>query len=373
MKHSTRSIVAFLLLIIIAAFTQTGCRENTIISAKAVPIIDNIHTFGDTPTLITKTFYNDTVLTSGYGTYITHALGTINADPFFGKTLAGIYMQLLPPYPSFTFGASPDSFNIDSAVLILPYVGYTFGDTASTINQNFSVYRITDSMSMSKNYFTYSRDSVNINRATPLGTINGYSVRNLSSIGNDSVSIWGVNHAPHLRITLTAALIDTLSAIVARGATSTTAAFIQAFGGIAIEPSDTSTNSVGKALPYFLINGNYADPYSLANILVYYHHYNSSHLPRDTATASFYFDPSYCAHMNWIRHNYAGYPVEPFYNHSNGTISDSIVMIQNLPGAMADITIPNINLNTHYSSPVTINKAQLLITKIGIGNLYDTT
>ena len=352
MKYIQRNLFLAVVMLSMTAFFTSGCRENTIISAKAVPVIDNVHTFGDTPNVYCRTVYVDSALTSGLYTYVYYGLGTMNSDIIFGKSNSSIYFQVIPPFQGFTFGNLTDSISVDSAVLILPYTGYTFGDTtAKAPTQSFSVYRVTDTMSTGNPYYSFTQKNTEI---APLGTVSNVNIYHLK----DSVKVLGVNKAPHLRIKLNDNLIQTLKTLTSNKTDSTNASFMDAFRGLAVVPADT--NQGGKSIPYFRMDGSITDPYSLPNVMVFYHHTKTK---LDTLTASFYLDISKCGKYNRIVRNYVGSPAQ--IHLQNISYNDSIIMIQNLPGTAADILIPGLDTNIRYKkAPVAINKAQLVITQI---------
>ncbi|MCD6065126.1 MAG: hypothetical protein K0R82_3037, partial [Flavipsychrobacter sp.] len=127
MKHLLRKF-AFSSLFAATLF-QVGCKEDTIIDANVAPTVGFIavDTIPDTLTVWTKTVLVDTgVLTSLTPTnqVVVHGLGRVN-DPYFGKTDAGIYLQVLPERGNFTF--STNNPTIKDAYLVLPYSTFTWG------------------------------------------------------------------------------------------------------------------------------------------------------------------------------------------------------------------------------------------------------
>src|SRR5690606_1675391 len=104
-----------------------GCKESTVINSNLLSSADNINTvtFPDTLSVITRTVYDDSVVTSYNVSPVYAGLGTVN-DPYFGRTSAGMALQVVPPSTSYSFGSVPDS-----AVLILPYSSFSWGDTTA--------------------------------------------------------------------------------------------------------------------------------------------------------------------------------------------------------------------------------------------------
>src|ERR1044072_6346595 len=163
----TRSFVIYLPVLLLALFTQTGCKENTILNANIAPAVDNINLIDTSLQVRCRTIISDSLITSNSysGITIFHGLGTVT-DPYFGKTNAGIYFQVIPPISGYTF---PVGAIYDSAVLILPYSGFTWGDTAAAINQKITVYEVTEPMSKDSIYYSFTTKTSN--KATPLGSV----------------------------------------------------------------------------------------------------------------------------------------------------------------------------------------------------------
>ena len=118
------------------------------------------------------------------------------------------------------------------------------------------------------------------------------------------------------------------------------------------------------AIPYFRLDGTNA--YNQANLLVYYHDPATVPAQDTDYLEQYYFAPSICSHFNSITRSYSRYPVNNLL-HST-TVNDSIIAMQNQPGASLDVIIPGIK-----SLPVgVINNAQLQIHLLPGYNL-DTT
>ncbi|MBS1773651.1 MAG: DUF4270 family protein [Bacteroidetes bacterium] len=328
---------------------NSGCRENSIIKANVIPSNDFIYsnTIGDTLTINCKTVYDDSVAT-GYtlsAIDVIHGLGALS-DPYFGHTNWGIFTQLVPNTNNLDLSATPP----DSAVLILPYAGFTWGDTSSTSDESFSVYRMTQSMTRDDDTVYYSNTAFAID-ATPVGTSPNI---NLRSLRKDSIKVAGNNRAPHLRIKLTTAFMNDL--VAAAKASANSASFLSIIKGIYIRPTDTNSTSV-TAVPYFRMTGE--SDYSRAAIALYY---NKAGLndPDSVQTVFINFTRSDCAHNNYITRRYSNPVVEANKYFTSTQLSDSIVLMQNEPGAAIDIHIPHLkNLPLGI-----INKAQLVITQL---------
>ena len=340
MKHCFYSLFAALGMGLVL-LSQTSCKEDTILDASVVPQGDTVSTMKlpDTLTIQTRTYFDDSTPTSV--SYIFPTLGTITpgADPWSGKVYGSIYLQLVPPTFGFSFPEEPDS-----AYLILPYSGFTYGDTtAANIPQTFRIYEIDDTMSRDVVY--YSSTQKNVNRSKVLGeaTVTYQQLR-------DSVSDLGSKRAPHLRIRITDQ--DFLSKIRNSPTTGNAPDFISYFKGLYIEPKDTNS---GNALHYFRMDGT--GDYGRANLLFYYTGKNAN--DEDTVrTASFHFNPTYTAYYNRVTRNFAGTPIEALIANN----IDTIIAIQNEPGASLDLKIPYLK----HLPKTPINKAELVITQFRI-------
>jgi hypothetical protein len=321
-----------------AALFFASCKEDTVIKANLAPSVDNVSTepIPDTITILSKTFFEDTVVTSNESSsqLVFHGLGKAN-DPFFGLTNAGIYLQVVPEKAYYRFPSV-----IDSAFLILPYSGFSWGDTSATdagAKQVYNVYRVTDTMGRDTKYYSNSSKAYDPN---PVGTLAVDDVRKLK----DSVFVLGRNRTPHLRIRLDGSFI---SAIVTDAATSgDNSAFLDKFRGLYIAPADMSNS--GKAISYFVING--ANDYQRAAIQFFY-------FQDSVRNAFFSFASNAAGHFNKITRTYN----QEVKNILNSTAeSDEVLLLQNTPGTAIDLKFPYLkNLPQGV-----INKAELVITKI---------
>ncbi|WP_276133556.1 DUF4270 family protein [Polluticoccus soli] len=336
MKKQLRNF-AFLSLLAATMF-EVGCKEDTIINANVSPTLGPIavDSIPDTFTVYTKTVLIDTVVTSltPSNQVVVHGLGTVN-DPYFGRTNAGVYVQVLPERGNFTFSANNPT--VTEAYVVLPFSGFAWGDTTDI--QDYNVYRITDNLTTDETY--YSNTNKNYD-PTPVGSITGVNVDKLT----DSVSVLGGNKAPHLRIKLTDAFKNELVSLAA--SSNDAAAFLSAMKGLYIASADTTK---GRAIPYFMLN-NSTDYRRAAIQFFYYENGNTA----DTKTAFFNFTTG-CAHYNRVTRNYSNTLKSAFASTAQ---SDEVVYLQNLPGATLDIRFPTLkNL-----PQIVVNRAELVITQI---------
>ncbi|MBL7711635.1 MAG: DUF4270 family protein [Chitinophagaceae bacterium] len=344
-----RSILPAALVLLICFCVS--CKENTIIRTDVVPAVDNITVFGtDTLTLVTNTVQDDTVVTNAYvsGLNVYMGAGNISNDAYFGKTSASFYFQVRPPQDNYSFDRS--KYQLDSAVLILPYSGTSFGDTVGSAGyQTFKAYRMTEPIYFDSVY--YASSPAKSVEGTPFATKTVF-IPELVNSKRDSTLVGGKKRAPHMRMRITD---DNLVNRIIDAGAANTAAFISIFNGIYV-----TTEAGGNTIPYFRLNGD--DVFTKAGILMYYHTRNSGGLVTDTLTASYPFDPTASqtktAFFNKVSRDYTGYPVKYLFSSTSGT--EGTIAVQNLPGAAIDLRIP-------YAKNLPrciVNKAELVITQI---------
>lgn len=353
MKQQFRLISAFIIAAV-TIFSQTGCKEHTLIDAKVAPNIDNIHVFQtDTFTILTKSIFDGDVITSTSitGLPIYHGLGSINGtDAYFGNTNAGIYMQVIPETLTPTFFSTD---NVDSAILILPYTGYTYGDsTSSATPQSFNVYKITDPFYTDSTY--YATQSLAYDPSTIYGTASNVNFKTIT----DSTFMDGRLRGPMLRIKLNINSGSSLYTDLSNANNTTdVTTFLSTFKGVYIEHSDTFQANT-KSIPYFQLDG--VDTYSRAGILVYHHNASTT----GEQIFQYYFDIQTCAHYNKITRNYSGTPAQSLF--TSNQKNDSLVVAQNQPGAAIDVQIPFLGnaFDAANKFKFIINNAQLIITQV---------
>lgn len=353
MKKSPIRLIIALLAAGTIAITQTGCNENTLIDSKVAPNLNNINVSSlDTFTIIANTVYDDSVNTSLSitGLPIYHAIGTINADDYFGKTNAGIYMQIVPT------SASPSATifsNMDSMILIVPYSGYIYGDSSMLAsNQKISVYQMANNIKIDTPYYAFTNTGYDPTKLWGSTTVN------IHSLWHDSVSLYGQNRRPMLHIKLNNQfLTDIQNASINYGTDYPT--FLSNFKGMYIGPGPDS-NQAGQSLPYVQLDG--ADTFSQAGVLVFYH--TSIDTPK---VFQFPFSITYCGHYNNIIRNYSGTPAAShikYVKYIEPNTPDDIILVQNQPGAALDVRIPYLKNLKNSIPKMVINRAELIITQI---------
>lgn len=333
---------------------NSSCKENTVIRTDVLPAVDNITVFGtDTLSLLTKSVQDDTVITNAYNSSfpVIVGAGNISNDPYFGKTNSSFYFQVRPPQDNYSFDQS--KYQLDSAIVILPYSGFSYGDTTSSAgNITFKAYRLTENIYFDTVY--YANTPAKSTEASPFASAT-YYVPQIISSERDSTKVAGVNKPAHIRLKINDALTNELINKTGGSEYSNTSNFINYFKGIYIK-----TEIGANTIPYFVLSGD--DDYSRANILVYYHTKNSSGVISDTLTVSFPFDPTSTqtktGFFSTLTRDFNGTPAKEHFNSTAKT--EGTIIIQNAPGAAFDITIPNVkNL-----PKCIVNKAELVITQI---------
>lgn len=322
-----------------------SCREETIIKSNLAPSSIGLVEMGEDDFILqSRTVWEDSVLTSraAFGESsgpIVHTAGALN-DLFFGFTSGWIYLQILPEKPQFQFSADP--FVIDSAVLLLPYAGFSWGDTTDQApNQTYQVFRVTEEMKVQDAYYSFSQKAISPEPVGMATSVDLYRLR------KDSVEVLGENRPPHLRIPLRSSFIEELRQAAAQSGDN--AQFLSKIQGLAVGVIDSNQ---GRTLPYFLLNGG--QDYARAAVQFFFRENGSA----ETRIAYFHFVPSEAAHFNEIRRRYEGRPAEAYLKST--AVSDSVVLIQNPPGAALDLTIAGFSA----CDPGIVHQARLSITQV---------
>ncbi len=332
-------------------FSLAACKEKSAVKPDLIPGVDNIHTFevANFEMGIKNTYY-DSIWTSDYNYQIV-TIGGITNDPFFGKTMAGLYFQIVPPAANFTF---PAGVIIDSSVLSVPYMNFAYGDTSYTDLSHalhLKAYQITDPFSISDNRKYYAFDKVAYN-STPIGSavIPLKALRDTVTLGN------GDSIGRMLRIKMNENLNTQFVTMDPANLASGTA-FMNFFQGIYLGPDTTATqNTLGS---FVLSAGSLIANYASAQLEFYYRSTTDTTKKR----AFFRFDPTICNFYNNIYRNYNGVPVAQYKN--NQTANRDSIVLQGYPGFRSDITI---KIDSTTLPAAVINKAELRITVLKTGD-----
>nr|WP_307735077.1 DUF4270 family protein [Chitinophaga nivalis] len=279
----------------------------------------------------------DSTIVNGKGAY-SKVLGSIIADPIFGKSHAFVYTQMGLPKNAFTFDGA--NIKLDSVVLSLNYKGF-YGDSSTT--QTFRVYRMKEPNFTIDSNYAYNK-ALQYDQGELLGTVT-VAPRTL----RDSVGVYGTKEAPQLRVKLSSAFGNLLLQQKSDGAFKNDTTFRDFLKGFAIVP-DTSAGS-NRNMIYLNLND------ASSKLTVFYQ--NSVD---DSLRATFRFNESSSAHANFYIRNYTGSTASNYINTSNPK-GDSILFLTSSPGLYTRLTIPGLE-----SFPeVLINKAELVITQITSG------
>ncbi len=347
--------------LILSSVIYSGCRENTLISSRLAPSNNTLGLVADTLyTCITHTYYENDNYTSTNlsGIAIYQAVGSL-ADSFFGTTSGATYFQIANPIPGSIFDSS---YHIDSVELVLPYSGFSYGDTAdASITQTYQVFYLGDTLGYYTPYFSYSDKPLDV--GNPLSSPVTVNLHKLQ----DSVVVNGVGYCPgmHIKLNTNITMAHLNAAMAASSSTLTSdpaGAFINAFKGICVRPADYRIFS--KAIPYFRLDPLGSDAYSQAGLVVYYR--NPSATGSDTEnTYVFSYNQAGCANFNGLTKSFAKFPVNNLFHSTQ--VNDSVVALQNMPGACIDIKIgglTHIGGATNFLRDHVINQAQLQISLI---------
>ncbi|MEO8583202.1 MAG: DUF4270 family protein [Flavitalea sp.] len=340
-----RNYTASLLIIFTVLFIYSSCTkiDSTDIGGGVIPAIDNINTFETTLNVISdnKMFVDTTRMFSG-----THALGTIENDPLFGKTSAIIYTTFTPT----SYGSHPfinkDSVTIDSMVLSLAYT-QAYGDSNSV--QNFEVREINPMSSFTDSLYLLNNPLFGV-QSEVLGNATAHfqQMRTDSVRYNDAGTV--VSTINELRIKLDTGFARRFVSFDTADAYHSDSAFKLKFKGLQIRPNE-GASPFRNALAYFNLYDNARTKLTFyCRVIV-----NGK---TDTIAPKFTYTGD--AQANIILRTPAN---EYLSNTTNGTDNDEKVFIQSAPGSYTTVKIPALS-NMPNSI---IHRAEL------IADVYPTT
>lgn len=251
--------------------------------------------------------------------------GSMN-DPLFGSTTAGFFAQMRLTGVNVDFGSSP---TLDSVVLTLAYYNY-YGDTVTP--QKFTVYEVTEALSKDKDYVsnsTVAYDPGNIGFCTRLHHI------------SDSVSVGGVNKAPHLRIRLEENIGERLLSMSSAGYLQSDDTFLPQFQGLYVTGEDNLSVGTGSIVYFDLLN--------LQSGLTVYYNQGSSY--------TFGFTDK-SARINHFTHKFGNTEVSKQL--AGIAVDTARIYVQGACGTSARIFFPDL-VRLSDSGKVIINKAELVL------------
>ena len=304
----------------IASLFFAGCKDENELGLEILPPGDSLSSvFSDTATIKTLTLLEDSLRTDELSAQL---LGS-DKDAVYGLVTASVFSQVnLAGTPS--FGNLPVA---DSLVLILSYSGY-YGDTNAL--QTINVYRLNEDMHSDSSYFssrTFTYDATSIGSSTFMPK------------PNTDVAVSADTLSPHLRITLSQTLADSLIALNGQTQFSSNAVWLSYFKGLFLE----TVNATGPgSISYF--------NFFKSSLTLYFH---------DTDLVSKKYDFSLAgARLNHFSHDYTGSTIGNQL--SDSTFGDSLNYVQALAGVKMKISFPFLK---HFldSGSIIINKAQVSI------------
>lgn len=329
-----------------------SCKENIILPSELIPEVDNINTFRtDTNSIITHTVLQDSFPTGGTYNSVRiatqsinfHGIGTILADPTFGKTYGASHVEVVPPNSNFSFKTNypGTSRTIDSVVLSIPYK-YAYGDTLNNSNQTFKVYRSLQSFSRDSAQFDFTRDVINTSELLGTASINFKTLKWDTLYGS-------IKQIPTIHFKLASWVKDSIEAQVdlgTNGAAADFSKFLAWWKGFYILPDTNQGSTIG-----------YFDTYN-TKLKIYYRYTNTDN-KADTTVDAFSFDPNSCNRFNTVVRNFQGTPIESTLTNIPATGHQNL-FIQNAPGVVAEVKLPYLYRNPN----VMVNKAELVFTAI---------
>jgi hypothetical protein len=311
-----------------------SCNDPEIVGLDVQPDSDRINLiYSDTTSITAYTIREDSLRTDETTLQL---LGSY-MDSVFGRSDASIYAQIVPTSANVDLG---DTLVVDSLVLSLAFSGH-YGDT--TTSQTFRVYRVTEDMSYNDAYYSNKTFLYN---GTELGSVT------IAPQPNDSVSVYGVLTAPHLRININSTnLGDTLISWSGQSQLVDANSFLSNFNGLHIKADNITTQGEG-AVFYFNLLANQS------KMTLYYQRGVGGPGFQDSLKYDFIFS-SIRARMTNFSHDYSSTPVQSQLSDStNGTEK---IYVQSMAGVKTKIRFPHIN-EYIKDGMIAINKAEVEIT-----------
>lgn len=319
--------ISYILIFFISIIAITACNKPDDIGFDILPANDDISLFiTDTITVYAKTIGEDTLPSRGFSYQI---IGSYT-DPVFGYSHSSCYAQLNLTKSNYSFGTDSVA---DSLVLCLGIKDW-YGDTASPVT--FRVYRLDEKISGDSTYYSNKTfiAKTEIGKATL--TVNPH----------DSVSEFGVNKAPHVRIRLYDYVAREL---IAQGGTANlldNSGFIEYFKGLYITADPVKTTDKG-----YLLSFDYKNV--MTKMSLYYHNSDT-----DSVSLNFIMDDK--ARVNNFYHNYKGSEVGMhLLTYDSTKAGDDYVYVQSMAGVKTKISMPF--LKSFGQPDWAINKAELII------------
>ena len=317
-----------------AAFTVSSCTDPEIIGLDVQPESDLINLIYSDTTSVTAFAVREDSLRTDETTL--QLLGSY-VDSVFGRSDASIYAQVIPSSSNVDFG---DTLGFDSLVLTLAYNGY-YGDTTP---QTFHVYQVTDDMYYDSIYYSNKTFSFN---AAELGAAT------ITPAPNDSVMVYNIQTAPHLRININnSGFGNLLLSWSGQSQLASVDSFLFSFHGLHIRVDNVS--SPGGIFYFNLLA-------SQSKMILYY----NKGFGGPNFTDSLHYDFPFSvakARMTHFEHDYSAASTPAVQSQLNdSTNGTEKVYVQSMAGVKTKIKFPHI---TDYikDGMIVINKAEIEIT-----------
>jgi hypothetical protein len=328
--------------ILLFSFISWQCTkiDTTDIGGNLIPVVDNVNTFATELEVIannydslitTPTSQNECAVIDRTDENI---LGYIGNDPYFGKTTASIFFQVLPPFIKFQWPVAKDSLFIDSVVLVLSYKK-TYGDTIAMQRVNVQQVNATHNTFRPDSFYTSCN---NFTGTGPLLGFREYQPRVLT----DSQRLFKERANNQLRIKLDNTFGRQLLDQDTTGAFKTDSAFKAFFRGFALTPG-----TIGNAISYF----NLGD--TNTKLAIYYKYTRRVTGGRDTAVTYFRLANTGATANKIVRDHTGG----QILNHLNPATPDSVIFLQTTPGTYALLKIPGLKTLSNRI----IHRAELIV------------
>jgi hypothetical protein len=275
-----------------------------------------------------------------FGTYL---------DPIFGKTSASIYTQLTLSSVNPNFGVNPI---IDSVVLSLVYDTTSSYGKIPKAQQNISVYQLSENLVSSNVYYSNYSPSL---LAPTTDLTNGFAFTpNLTSTN----TIDGEVLKPCLRVPINSAFGQSILNSQSSGNLLNTTAFQNFIKGLYITTKNTTSLNSGEGNIFKI---NYADYQTRLRL---YYHSDTAHLKYDLSIGT---AVSLFSNFN---HTFTNSDLISQINNGASSKQNDLVYLQSMAGVKVKIEMPYImNLNTTYIHG--INKAELVI-KVDTTAIYQS-
>jgi hypothetical protein len=322
MQYRFESLL-YLFLVTAGLLSVTGCSKPSELGLSLVETNPSEIFYTDTVSMQLSTVLTRPLLTDSRSRWLCGAY----VDPVFGKTTASLYTN----FRLTTTNASFPGAQFDSLVLTIQYdtLGHYGGNPSTFTQQNWEVYRITESIVPEQDYYS----DKNFTEGDLLAT------HSFVPQIFDSVSVQGVMRRPHMRIRLDDALGQELLSPSTNIYENNTI-FKDFLKGVCVKPKAGSSNS---AIIRFFPNA------SLTKLTLFY---------RDSSNVSRTYDYLSDADSESVlafEQNYNGTRV------LENNPSDTIVYLQGMNGVSARLEFPFLE----DLGDVIVNKAELYIYPVG--------